>query len=77
MSKITNHDLHIMLVGMDKDIKSIIEKADLSAKWQKEHEEEDEARFANLNRYATSIAIVASGVGACATWVWSKVTGQT
>lgn len=76
MPKITNHDLHIILVGIEKDIKVICKQVDAAEKWQKEHEEKDEARFASLNKYAASIAIVASAVGAVFASLWEKITGQ-
>ncbi len=74
--KITNHDLHIMLTEMRKDIKYIVTKSESLEEWQKEHEERDEKRFASLNRYATSIAVVASGIGAMGTYIWQKFAGK-
>ena len=74
--KITNHDLHIMLTELRKDTQYIIAKSNSLEKWQKEHEEKDEKRFANLNKYAASIAIVASGIGAIGAYVWQKFTGK-
>ncbi len=74
---ITNQELHLLLVEIKGDVKSLVEKADNTIVWQKEHEEKDERRFSNLNRYAASIAAVASGIGICGAYVWQKITGQS
>lgn len=77
MKNPTNHDLHVMLVEIKGDVRSLVDKANSNLAWQKEHERKDEERFSNLNRYAASVAIVASGIGACGMWIWSKITGQS
>ena len=74
--KITNHDLHIMLVELRKDTQHIIKKSDSLEKWQLDHEQKDEKRFASLNRYGASIAMVSSGIGMAATYIWQKVNGK-
>lgn len=76
MKNPNNHDLHIMLTEIHGDVKSTIEKLNWIADWQKEHEEKDERRFNSLNKYATSIAIVASVIGGGTTWIYQKFTGK-
>ncbi len=76
MANPTNHELHILLTEIKGDVKSLVEKANNTAEWQDEHEKKDEERFGNLNRYAASIAIVASAIGAVGAWIWGKLTGQ-
>lgn len=75
--KITNHDLHIMLTEIKGDVKSIIEKTESLAEWQKEHEEKDDKRFNSLNHYAASVSIVSSAIGAGGMYVWNKLMGRT
>lgn len=50
----------------------------------KEHVKDDQRELAairgeisSMNKYGASIAIVAGAVGACATYIWSKITGQS
>lgn len=55
---------------------AVVDKLDISATWQKEHEIKDEERFSNLNKYAASVAMVGATIGACATYLWNRITGQ-
>lgn len=74
--KITNHDLHLLLVRVEAKLDSVKE-------WQVEHQENDSKQFLQLNksvtsmnRYAASIAIVASFIGATGSYIWQKITGK-
>lgn len=78
----TNHDLQVMLIEMKGDVKAILTQQKAAKEWQDEHQKTDKKEFeaireeiAGMNKYATSIAIVAAGLGFIGSWVWSKVTG--
>ena len=64
MKNPTNSDLHIMLVRIEERQKTVVDKLDGVTQWQTRHEEKDEKRFGDLNKYGRSIAIVASIFGA-------------
>jgi hypothetical protein len=67
----------IAIARIEERQASVVDKLDISAKWQTAHETKDEERFANLNKYAASIAIVASGAGMLGSYVWNRLTGRT
>lgn len=84
MKNPTNQDLHIMLVEMRGDIKSIVKDVGALTTGFSTHIASDAKEFKtlneninNLNRYAASIAIVASAIGGGTLWVWNKITGQS
>lgn len=74
---ITNQDLHVMLARIEERQISLIEKMNLSVIWQNEHERKDEERFSKLNKYAASVAVIASSIGACGAWLWNRLTGSS
>ena len=84
--KVTNHDLHIMLTEMRADIKSVAKEVGTLTQGFESHIINDAVEFktvndniANMSKYASSIAAVASiiGVGVGLGWEWikNKVTG--
>ncbi len=76
MKNPTNHDLHIMLTRIEERQINVVEKLDNISRRQKEHEENDEERFTNLNRYAASIAMIASVIGGGVMWTYQKLAGK-
>lgn len=57
-------DLQIMLVRIEERQINVVDKLENVTKWQASHEEKDEKRFRELNKYGGSIAIVSSIFGA-------------
>lgn len=79
----TNHELHILLTEIRGDMKLVLEEQKKNREWQDTHDDKDSERFGKLhsridsmNKYAASIAIVASGIGMMFTYVWNKLTGN-
>lgn len=70
-----NHELYLLLGEMKGDIKAILKMQEATVTWQVEHEKNDDRRFGALNKYALSIAAVASVIGAGATYIWKKFVG--
>lgn len=75
MPNATNEDLHIMLVRIEERQIFVVEKLDTIVARQKEHEEKDDKRFDSLNKYATSVGIVAGSIGWGIAYAWKKITG--
>lgn len=75
-------DVAQMLGRVEGKVDGIIASIAKIETWQTEHEAKDSERITALhqridgmNRYAASIAIVASAIGAGASWLWNKVMG--
>ncbi len=75
MTDKTLNDLHVMLARIEERQIIIVDDIKRSREWQEKHEEKDEERFAGLNKYAASIALVAGFLGAAASYIWNKITG--
>lgn len=66
-----------MLVEIKGDLKLLLERQlENGAKLDK-HIQDDEIRFSSLNRYATSIAIVAGAIGASWGYVVNLLRGSS
>jgi len=76
MKNPSNYDLAVMIARLEEQLKPIVKMGEDTVEWQKEHERKDELRFANLNKYAASVAIVSSFIGAGCTWLYEKMTGK-
>lgn len=71
-----NNDLILLLGEMKSDIKTILKSQTELIGRQEIHEKKDDDRFASLNRYAASIAIVASGITYGVQYLYHKLTGK-
>lgn len=76
-------ELFTMLGEMKGDIKAVVGMLEDMKEWQTSHEKKDSEHFGKLhdringmNKYAASIAAVSAFIGAGATWIWKKATGQ-
>lgn len=87
---ITNDDLHteicktqIMLARIEERQINVVTRLDDVKATQETHQKIDDMKFAEIDKklssmthYATSIALVASAIGAGAEWVFNKLTGK-
>lgn len=71
----TLNDLHVMLARIEERQINVVESLKIINIWQEKHEEKDEERFAGLNKYAASIALVAGFLGAGGSYIWNKIMG--
>lgn len=78
----SNRDLHVMLARIEERQINLSEKINKIADWQEHHEENDTKEFkeikASINslyKYASSIALVATSIGATITYFFKKIKG--
>ncbi len=75
MKEYSNYDLYLMLGEIKGDVKALVEKTNASILWQKEHEDDNEKRFKNLERLGKAISLVSGTIAAIATYILT-LTGK-